>query len=52
MGIAVAGSVCGLVSWTIVYPFDAHKTQYQKAVLAGRTDVNGSIWKTKIAKDT
>ncbi|RPA72273.1 mitochondrial carrier [Ascobolus immersus RN42] len=52
MGIAVAGSLCGLVSWTIVYPFDVHKTQYQKAILAGRTDANGSIFATKFARET
>lgn len=48
----MAGGLCGLVSWTIVYPFDVHKTQYQKAILAGRTDAEGSVWKTKFGKET
>lgn len=39
--VALAGGICGIVSWACIYPIDVVKTVYQKQMLAGaKVDVN------------
>ncbi len=34
LGVALAGGICGAVSWTLIYPIDSAKSIYQRNCLS------------------